>query len=105
MVIGLAFAVFFAQEVRSKRVRVGAFVTAGLCGIGIVASVARGAAMAAALVLSIVWLRSRRKLKMFAGTALVVGTMVIASYIFFPNGEFWTEMASISPDIGAMGTQ
>jgi len=86
MVIGVAFAGFFALGARSKGVRVGAGVTAALCGIGIVASVARGAAMAAALVLVVVWLRSHRKLAMFVAVLLIVGTMVIASYVFFPDG-------------------
>jgi hypothetical protein len=102
MVIGVGYASFIALGARSKGARVGAMLTAGLSGIGIVASIARGAAMSAALVVAVVWLRSPRKLAMFAGALLVVGTMVVASYVFFPDGEFWTEMASISVDIGDM---
>jgi hypothetical protein len=39
---------------------------------------------------------------MFGAAILVVGTMVVASYVFFPNGEFWEEMASISTDISSI---
>jgi O-antigen ligase len=102
MVIGVAFASFFALGARSKGTRFGAMITAALSGVGIVASIARGAAMAAALVVAVIWLRSPRKLAMFGGALLVVGTMVTASYVFFPGGEFWTEMASIAVDIGDM---
>jgi O-antigen ligase len=102
MVLGVAFASFMALGARSKVARFGAMFTAGLSGVGIVASIARGAAMAAALVVAVVWLRSPRKLAMFAGALLVVGTMVIASYVFFPEGEFWEEMASIAVDVGDM---
>ena len=102
MVIGVAFAGFFALGARSKRARVGAGITVALCGIGIVASVARGAAMAAAVVLVVVWLRSHRKLAMFGALLFVLGTIVIASYVFYPNGEFWSEMASIQDDVASI---
>jgi O-antigen ligase len=100
MVIGVAYASFVALGARSRGARVKAMLTAGLSGVGIIASIARGAAMAASLVVAILWLRSPRKLAMFAGALLVVGTMVVASYVFFPEGEFWAEMASIADDIG-----
>jgi putative inorganic carbon (hco3(-)) transporter len=102
MVIGMAFAGFLTLGVRSKRVRVVTAVTTALCAIGIVASVARGAAMAGAVVLVVVWLRSHRKLAMFGALLFVLGTIVIASYIFYPNGEFWSEMASIQDDIASI---
>jgi O-antigen ligase len=102
MVIGVAYASFIALGARSKGARLGAMLTAGLSGVGIVASIARGAAMAAALVVAVVWVRSPRKVAMFAGALLVVATMVIASYVFFPDGEFWSEMGSIAVDIGDM---
>jgi len=104
MVVGLAFTTFFALGTRSKGTRIGAALIAALCGVGIVAAVARGATLAAALVLVVVWLRSPRKLAMFVGVVLVAVTMVVASYVFFPDGEFWAEMTSISEDIRAIGT-
>ena len=102
MVIGVGFASFVALGARSGSRRLLAIVTAGLCGVGIIASVARGAAMAAAVVVVAVWLRAPRKIVMFFGTALIVGTMVAASYFFFPDGEFWSEMASIGIDINTL---
>jgi len=100
----MAFATFFAQGARSKGARIGATLTAVLCAIGIVAAVARGAALAAGLVLVVLWLRSHRKLAMFVGIVLVAGTMVVASYVFFPDGEFWAEMTTIAEDLQAVGT-
>ena len=99
MVIGVAFASFLTLGARSKRIRVVAAVTTALCAIGLVASVARGAAMGAAVVLVVLWLRSHRKMAMFGALLFVMGTIVVASYVFYPNGEFWSEMASIHDDI------
>jgi O-antigen ligase len=53
-------------------------------------------------VVVVLWLRSHRKLAMFGALLLVVGTIVVASYVFYPNGEFWSEMASIQDDIASM---
>ena len=102
MVIGVAFAGFFALGARSKGIRVLAGITVALCGFGIVASVARGAAMATAVVLVVVWLRSHRKLAMLGALLFAIGTIVIASFVFYPNGEFWSEMASIHDDIASI---
>jgi O-antigen ligase len=96
MVVGMAFAGVFALGARSKGARIGAILVATLSTIGLVASFARGAVLSAALVLVTVWLRSPRKLAMFVGVLFVVGTIVIASHMLFPDGFFWTEMQSIT---------
>ena len=95
MGIGLGFATFMAtghQPKRSKRI---AGLIAALCGIGVVASFARGAFLAAGLVLLVAWLRSPRKLAM--GATLIVLSVIgmIAASILFPGGAYWTEMQTI----------
>ena len=102
MVIGVAFAGYLTLGARTKRGRLVAGVTTALSAIGIVASVARGAAMAAAVVVVVLWLRSHRKLAMAGALLFVLGTIVIASFVFYPNGEFWSEMASIQDDIASI---
>lgn len=96
MVMGMAFASFFALGARSRRARRGAMLVAALCSIGIVASFARGAVLAAALVLVVLWVRSRSKGAMLARVVLAGGMMVIASHVLYPGGAFWAEMKTIS---------
>jgi O-antigen ligase len=95
MGIGLGFATFMSIGDHPKRSKRIAALVAGLCGIGVVASFARGAFLAAGLVLFVLWLRSPRKLAMGV-TIIVLGlTFVIAAGVMFPDGAYWTEMQTI----------
>jgi O-antigen ligase len=96
MGMGLGFASFVALGASAKRPRRIAAIIAGLCGIGVVASLARGAFLAGALVLVMIWLRSPRKVAM-AGAILLMGIMIlIAAEVLFPGGGYWAEMMTIS---------
>jgi O-antigen ligase len=95
MGIGLGFASFMAIGHHSQRTKRIAALIAGLCGIGVVASFARGAFLAAALVVFVLWLRSPRKVAM-GGTIVLLGlTATIAAGVLFPNGAYWAEMKTI----------
>lgn len=96
MVMGVGFAYNFAVATRSRRWRPIGYATAMLCCAGVVSSFARGAVLAFALVLCMMWLRARHKFRaLMAGVAAIVVT-VVAANVLFPEGEFWKEMRTIS---------
>ncbi|MGH7263547.1 MAG: O-antigen ligase family protein [Candidatus Rokuibacteriota bacterium] len=95
MVVGIAFASFVALGARSRRARLASVAVAVSCGIGIVASFARGAVLAAGVVLVALWLRSPRKAAMLGWVLLAAAVMVVASAVLFPGGAFWDEMRTI----------
>jgi O-antigen ligase len=105
MVIGLAFAHYLALATpRRSRWRLAARATSILCCIGVVSSIARGAVLAFLMVIGGIWLRSRRKIRSLGmGFGAAIITMV-AIQVFWPNGEFWNEMASITSEGNEAGT-
>lgn len=109
MVIGAVSTFYYALAVSSRRVRLIAFGTAALCVMGLVSSFARGAVVAAAVVVGYMWFRSKKKAVM-AG-AIVAGFVVVlvsSSLLFVgvnrggdTEATFFAEMATISRDQNA----
>ncbi|MGH0036124.1 MAG: O-antigen ligase family protein [Myxococcota bacterium] len=96
MCMGLGYAYYYGMAVRDRRLKWASFLLAGLCLVGTVASLARGAVLAAAFVAGLIWIRSPRKL----ATAIsgLVATVVVAGAvsIVHPPGEFIAEMETVS---------
>lgn len=109
MVMGITSAAYAGLAARSRRMRRFAFLTAALCVVGLVSSFARGAVMAAGLVLFVAWLRSRRKGLALAGVLAAVVMVGITGELFFSNSnrgsdtnpDFIDEMLSIGPAVTA----
>jgi O-antigen ligase len=96
MGMGIGYCYYYAQSVRNQRLKWVAYVTTGLCIVGVVSSMARGAVLSAGLVMGLVWLRSPRKLVTLAAgiAAAIIGMAAIA--VIHPENAFWEEMATIS---------
>jgi len=96
MGIGLGYCYYYAQSIRNKHLKWTAYATAGLCVVGVVSSLARGAVLAAGLVMGLIWLRSPRKMATLAGgiAAAIVGLTAIT--VVHPENGFWKEMSTVS---------
>lgn len=104
MVIGAGFAYWVGAGLGASRWRYAAYLIAGLCVIGTIASFARGAFLVLCVTALYVWVRSPNKLRtaLFAvGGAIIV---VIASAVLFPGGGFWHEMSTIAKEGSSEGT-
>jgi O-antigen ligase len=104
MVMGMGLTYHFATAARSARFRWMAYIVAGICVFDVVASFARGAVLAAALLVGLVWLRSRRKGAATLGLVGALLIVVVASGRLFPGGTFWTEMESAFTEGTTEGT-
>ncbi|MGD2047601.1 MAG: O-antigen ligase family protein, partial [Gemmatimonadota bacterium] len=95
MVIGGGLCGFLAFATHDKGEKWLMVLTVGLAAIGVVASFARGAALAAVLVAGVVWLRSPRK-----GHVLVVGivcaVIIVATATILFGDKYWAELATIA---------
>lgn len=96
MVIGMAYCYYFGVATRKRSLRWMAFFFAGLCVLLVVSSFARGAVVAAGVVLVYSWLRSPRKGQAFVAALCGLGIFVLFANILFPGGTFWQEMSTIS---------
>jgi O-antigen ligase len=94
MVMGLASCVYVAQAARSRRVRGLSYLVAAACAVGVVTAVARGAVVAAGVILLYVWLRSPRKIRTAVAVVVVGTVIVLAANVLFPQGAFWREIQS-----------
>lgn len=91
---GLGICYFLAMATTDARFRKLMYFTAALCALGVVASFARGAFLAAAALFVVIWLRSPKK-----GSTLVfavVGAVVVifAAEKLHPENSFWAEIMS-----------
>lgn len=103
MAIGLGFTAFMYFASNDRRFRRAMLVALALCAVGVVASFARGAFLAAAGVFGVVLLRSPHKgrtLGMGVGAAVLV---IAASQILYP-GQFWAEISSVFDEGTTEGT-
>lgn len=103
MAIGLGFTAFMYFASKEKWFRRAMLAALALCAVGVVASFARGAFLAAAGVFGVVWLRSPHKgrtLGMGIGAAILV---IAASQILYP-GQFWAEISSVFDEGTTEGT-
>lgn len=104
MVMGIAFAFYFAYAVRSRWLRwIGLAVAAG-CVLGVVASFARGAFIGAAAVIVMIVLRSPHKGRAALAAVLSVIVITASAEILFPSGAFWHEMKTIVTENKETGT-
>lgn len=96
MGIGLGYCYYYAQSIRDRNLRWLAYATAGVCVVGVVSSLARGAVLSAGLVMGLIWLRSPRKIATLAGgiAAAIVGLTAIT--VVHPENAFWKEMSTVS---------
>ena len=93
MVLGLGFCSFMAMAAEKGRFRHLMRLAAAVAIVGVVASFARGAFLAAIAVFGVVFLRSNRKgMTLLAGLAAVV--LIIAAAEIIHPGMFWLEMQS-----------
>lgn len=92
-VMGMGLCFYFALSAKSKAFKWLNFILAGYCVVGVVASFARGAVLAAGLVVFIIWLRSPRKMLTASAVLLAVAILLVASNALFP-GKFWPEISS-----------
>jgi O-antigen ligase len=104
MVMGVGSCAFLtAAAPKWTRFRFAMLVTSALCMIGVIASFARGAFLAAATVAVIVWLRSEKKGRGFLIGVVAIALVITASNILHP-GEFWAEIQSAFSDGTDQGT-
>lgn len=102
--IALGFGYFMGMAARTPRWRYLGLATAALGSLGIVLSFARGAILAAAAVIALIWIRSPRKLATLSvgllGAVLLFGAIVW----LYPQGEFFDEVSSITEEGTTTGT-
>lgn len=104
MVIGVGSCAFLtAAAPKWTRFRFAMLATSAACMIGVVASFARGAFLAAATVAFLVWLRSEKKGRGLLVGAAAIALVIVASNILHP-GEFWAEIQSAFSDGTDQGT-
>jgi len=96
MVMGMGYSFYFGMATIKRALRVTAFVLFGLCIVGVVSSLARGAVIAGGVVLVWLWLRSPHRGRTFAAIVLAVGLFLVAADMLFPSGHYWERIASIS---------
>jgi O-antigen ligase len=95
-VTALGFGYYLGMSTRIPRWRYLGFAVSALGLVGVVASFARGALLAAALVLVLVWIRSPRKMATLLGGVVAAGVLFATVAVIYPQGEFWSEMATIT---------
>jgi O-antigen ligase len=95
MVIGGGLCALLAFSTRNKWERRLLVLTVGLAAIGVVASFARGAALAAALIAGLVWLRSPRK-GLVVAIVVVCAVAVVATATMLYGEKYWAELATIA---------
>jgi len=96
MVMAMAFSYFFAQATSSARWRWLARGMFLLSVLGVVASLARGACVAAGVVLLFILLRSPNKAKALAGLALATIVLLPVAAMIVPLDAYVGEIRSIS---------
>jgi O-antigen ligase len=96
MVIGIAFSYFFALAASSRRWRLAAWGIFFLSVLGVIVSFARGAALAAGVVLLYVLLRSPRKFQALAGLALASAVVLPVAATILPLDSYIKEIQSVS---------
>ena len=96
--MGIAFGLFYyvGLGTKDKRLKWLSYGISLIGMVGVVASFARGAVIAAAAVAGMIWLRSPQKLATLAGGAIAGLLGVAASFLFFDGADFWLEMLSIT---------
>lgn len=110
MVVGIATCLYVGLATHG-RLRALGMIGSAICVLGLVSSFARGAALAAALVGVIVWVRSPRKGVMTALMAGMLAVLLIATLVIFRDTSredsktgFWNEMMTIGEDVDGAGT-
>lgn len=110
MVVGIATCLYIGLASRG-RMRLIGLTGSAICVLGLVSSFARGATLAAGLVMMIVWLRSPRKGVMTALFIGMFGVLLVATLVIFRNTSredsktgFWNEMMTIQEDVDGAGT-
>lgn len=93
MAVGLGFCSLSGKDVRWRYVGYG---TVGLGLLGVIVAFARGAVVAAAVVLFLWWLRSQHKLLKAAVAFGMAVLLIPAIEIVHPGGKFWREMKTIA---------
>ncbi len=89
MVLGVGFCMLIAYASRSKWLQRLGFLLAGYSLLGVVASNARGAVLAAAALLCFIWFRSPKKTQM-----ILFGVAAAVVVVLTTDHAFWTEMQS-----------
>jgi O-antigen ligase len=96
MGIAIGFAYYASQAFRSSAWKIFGYTTCAIGLIGVVSASARGAVLAAVVVLGVIWIRSPRKFATLGAGFLGILVLIAAIQIIFPSGEFFEEMATIS---------
>ena len=93
-VMGMVFCYHYAVGARDKKTKLIAYLLAGFSVLGVVASFARGAVLAAGAIGVMTWFRSPKKVA-FAGYAAVgLVVVVVGAQTLFPQGAFFDEIKS-----------
>ena len=105
MVIGIGFSYYWGMGSRTRWGRWAGLCLSLLCVVGVVASFARGAVIAAGVVLLAIWWKSPRKMATAIGGGLLLTAVIVAAGVLFPQGAFWSEMQTIGEgtDTGTTG--
>jgi O-antigen ligase len=104
MVIGMGFAFYYGLATPKGRIRWLALAIGAMCVVGMVAAYTRGASVGAAMILLYVGLRSPNKSRTFWKLALATAVFFVATSIIYPQGQFWTRLASITAEGTETGT-
>jgi len=94
MVIGGGLCSFLILASDNKWLRRALMLAVALCAVGVVASFARGAFLAAVAVLGVVWLRSPRKGRAFGWGLTCAALFATAASVLYGDA-YWAEMATI----------
>jgi O-antigen ligase len=93
LAIGIGFGAASSRVILWRRLGYG---TLALGLLGVVAAFARGAVLAAALVLFLMWLRSPRKLAITIASVSGAILMIPVIEVVHPGGAFWAEMRTVT---------
>jgi O-antigen ligase len=96
MVLGMAFAYFFGMAVSSRGWKWCARIVFLVALLGVVASLARGASLAAGLVLGYILLRSPHKLRTIGGVILAAIVFLPIAAMLLPLDAYLAELQSVS---------
>src|SRR2546426_826217 len=104
MVIGMGFAFYYGLATRKGGLRWLALAIGAMSVVGMVAAYTRGASVGAAMILLYIWLRSPNKGRTLWGLVLATIVFFVATSIIYPQGQFWTRLASITTEGTETGT-
>lgn len=101
---GLGMCYFLGGAAHQRWFRRTMYVTAALCVMGVVATFARGAFLAACALFFVIFARSPRKGRTLAAGVVAMVIITVAASVLHPENSFWAEIKSVFEEGTSEGT-